>query len=185
MISRFIHAFCICGAALALAACGFTGNLRGNPGFAPFRSPAEMHNTDRELALSLGPIPVRMARMASRVAFRDEPWLPEALKDVRAVRVYAYAIDGDVDIVSHELEQQKAELVADGWHDVVVVREDGGLVSALVMSARADDVIQGLVVLYQDEEDLVLVNVIGHLRPETFGTVMNELDIEVPVLAWN
>jgi Domain of unknown function (DUF4252) len=185
MIRRFARPLFVAGTGLALVACGFTGNLRTNPGFAPLRTPRTMYETNRELALSLGPIPLRLAKMASHVAFRDEPWIQTALKDVRAVRVYAYDVDGDVVALSGEMERQKQALMAEGWQAVLVVREDGGLVQALVMPNETANVVEGLVVLYQDEEDLVLVNVIGRLRPETFGTLMDELDIEVPLMAWN
>ena len=44
-----------------LIGCGITGNLRGDPGYAPFESPG-LFNTDRVFALSLGPVPLRLAR---------------------------------------------------------------------------------------------------------------------------
>jgi len=83
------------------------------------------------------------------------------------------------------MERQTQELRAEGWRAVIAVREDGGLVQALVMPDQTSNVIQGFVVLYQDPEDLVLVNVIGCLQPETCGTLMDELDIEVPGMPWN
>jgi hypothetical protein len=47
----------------ALSACGLSGNLRYAPGYADFESPG-MRETDREFALSLGPLPLRLARCA-------------------------------------------------------------------------------------------------------------------------
>ena len=45
---------------LTVSACGFTGNLRADPGFASFGAPARLNETDRRFALSLGPVPVRI-----------------------------------------------------------------------------------------------------------------------------
>lgn len=181
-MARITRYFLLLVATFALAACGFTGNLRMNPGFASFRSPTTLGATDRQFAISLGPIPLRLATMISRpVLGREEPWIPETLSAIRAVRVYVYQIDGDSEKVRRHVETTRSELVADGWELVAVVREDGGLVSALVMS-EAPNVIDGMVVIFQDAEELVLVNVIGDIVPETFNAIMTGLEIELPVI---
>ena len=141
-----------------------------------------MHAANRQFALSLGPVPMRLATMISRpVLGRDEPWIPKTLKAIRAVRVYIYDIKGGEERVHAHLESTRDELVADGWESIVAVREDGGLVSALVMPREPEN-IRGLVVMFQDSEELVLVNVIGNIEPETFSTIMEGLDIEVPMI---
>lgn len=167
----------------SVAACGFTGNLRRNPGFAPFGTPATEPGTDREFALSLGPVPIRIATLLSRpIVGREEPWIPRILKDVRAVRVYSYEIDNDgADALAH-LESTRRRLVADGWDPVTAVREDGGLVAALVMATEPER-IRGVVVMYQEDNELVLVNVIGKLKPETFGAAMADLGLDVPLMS--
>jgi hypothetical protein len=166
-------------AAACVSGCGFTGNLRLDPGFASFRAPSTIQHVDREFALSLGPVPLRLATMISRPILRDEPWITDTLKTVRAVRVYAYEIDGGHERVRAHIERTQDELIMDGWEAIVAVREDGGLVKALVMPLE-DEMMRGIVVMYQDGEDLVLVNVIGKFRPETLATVMDELGIEMP-----
>lgn len=168
--------------ALALTGCGFTGNLRMDPGFASFRMPATLRDTERETAVSLGPVPLRLATMISRPIFKDDdPWITETLSTIRAVRVYTYAIDGDFRNVERHVATTRAELLADGWHSVTAVREDGGLVAALVRH-HEPHVVRGVAVLYQDEHELVLVNVIGSMQPESFGVVMARLDIDVPAM---
>lgn len=172
---------CLIAAALALSACGFTGNLRGDPGFASFGAPARLKETDRYFALSLGPVPVRLATMISRPLFADdEPWIPAALEDIRAVRVYMYEVEDDSERVSAHLESTAQSLEGDGWEPIAAVREDGGLVTALVKTEEEPLVMDGLVVMFNDDEGLVLVNVIGNIRPETFGVLMDGLDIEIP-----
>jgi hypothetical protein len=166
---------------LLLAACGFTGNLRMDPGFASFGTPSTLGGADRQFGLSLGPVPLRLATLISRPIFADETWIPETIKSVRGVRVYSYDVGGDDGRVRDHLEATRNELIAAGWQSVIAVREDGGLVAALVMLGDPK-VIRGLVVMYEEDADLVLVNVIGNLTPETLGTLMAGLDIELPVM---
>jgi hypothetical protein len=65
-----------------------------------------------------------------------------------------------------------------------VVREDGGLVSALTRQEETT-AIRGLVVMFNDEEQLVLVNVIGELEPETVVFALEELGVEFPMFAFD
>lgn len=170
-------------ATAALSACGFTGNLRMNPGFASFGTPSTLHGADRKLALSFGPIPIRLATMMSRPFLHEEKWIPATLKDIRAVRVYTYDLHGDPATVKDHLEATSGELVDEGWSPVAVVREDGGLVSALTIQDEPTS-IRGLVVMFNDDEQLVLVNVIGKLEPQTVVLALEELGVEFPVLAF-
>jgi hypothetical protein len=166
---------------IALSGCGFTGNLRMNPGFASFRTPSTLPGADRQLGISVGPVPLRLATMVSRVVIREEPWIPDMLSDVRAVRVYFYDVARDGGRVTEHMEETRGELVADGWQQIVVVREDGGLACALVMP-KDEEALSGLVVMFEDETELVLVNVIGNIEPSTFNTLMTGLDIDAPLL---
>lgn len=155
-------------AALLLAGCGITGNLRMNEGYADFGSP-RLPGADRELALSLGPVPVKMANFA----LIHDPIVSSILRDVRAVRVYVYEVDGDAALVRERIEETRDRFVADGWHAVLAVRDDGELVTALVKLDDPDE-IRGVVVLVADDEEVVYVNAIGKIRPKTFDRVLDE-----------
>jgi len=169
-------------ALLALASCGFTGNLRGNPGFAFFGVPSTLPEADRQFGISLGPIPLRLATMASRPIFNDdEDWISDALSDVRAVRVYVYEIDGESERVVDHMNATRRKLIVEGWDQLAAIRDDGGLVTALVMHQQPETV-RGVVVMYEEDEELVLVNVIGKIRPDTFSILMEGLDIEIPMM---
>jgi hypothetical protein len=167
-------------AALSLVAllggCGITGNFRADPGFAAFHSPgyAETH---RQFALSLGPLPLMLARKITS----GDPELAAMLDGVKAVRVYVYDVDGDREQVGKRLESAWNGLTERGWDSVVAVREDGGLASMLVrFDERAQ--VQGVAVMAQDVDEVVFVNVIGDIRPQTFSALMAQFDIEFPSL---
>jgi hypothetical protein len=179
---RITRAIGLISALIALSACGFTGNLRGNPGFASFGVPSTLPEADRQFGLSLGPIPLRFATMVSRPVFNEEEdWISDALSDVRAVRVYVYEVDGDTDRVIAQMDATRSKLIVDGWDQLAAVRDDGGLVTALVMHEQPE-LVRGIVVMYEDDEELVLVNVIGKIRPETFSSLMEGMDIEIPLM---
>jgi hypothetical protein len=163
----------IVSACALLADCGILGNFRGNPGYASFGSPGP-RDTDREFALSLGPLPLKLARWITH----DDPELSAMLDGLKAVRVYTYDVDGDVQRVSERMQDVRDRLVQQGWDQIVAVRDDGEHVTALVkMKAGA---IRGMAVVVEDDDQLVLVNLIGNLRPENFSSLMAELDVDLP-----
>src|SRR5262249_996765 len=150
------------------------GNLRANPGYASFDSPG-VADTHRDVAISLGPLPLKVARFFTD----DDPELATVLRDVKAVRVYTYEVNGDAERVKERMDAQRQRLVHEGWDQIVAVREDGELVTALVkMDGSAS--VRGVAVIVQDHEEVTFVNVIGRIRPETFGALMAELHVNVP-----
>jgi len=159
---------------LSLSACGVSGNLRSDPGFAAFKSPGIL-DTDRKFALSLGPLPLRLAR----AVMDEDPEITALLRGLKAVRIYIYDIDADSERVKRRLELTATELTEQGWMPIITVREDEGLISALVKMDHENQ-IRGLVVIAQDRSELILVNLIGQIRPEMFSVYMAELDISVP-----
>jgi len=171
----------LAGVCLVLADCGILGNLRLDQGYAAFRSPGA-EDAHRDFALSLGPVPVRLSRIAARFVFRDEPELRKMLVGVRAVRVYTYEVKGDMTRVLARMDEMRADLVHKGWQQIVAVRDDGELVRALI-KMQGEDRIRGMAVIVQDDEQLTLVNVIGNIRPENFGAMMAALDIDVPSMS--
>ena len=82
--------------------------------------------------------------------------------------------DGAVDFV----RDTSAKLDDLGWEPVVTVREPDDLVHVLVK--LEGETVSGLTVLVLDAEEAVLVNVMGNLRPESFGQAMVALDVTVP-----
>ncbi len=163
---------------LLLSACGLTGNLRGDLGYADFGSLGR-RDADRTFALSLGPIPLRLA---ARFAL-DDPEEKAILEGLDAVRVYLYEIDGSTEQVVRRMDSVVNALARDGWFPLVTVADDGEYVS---LSTRRDSAqkLCGLVVMVQDGTELTLVNLIGdEIRLEMAGVYFAGLDIDVPAAA--
>jgi hypothetical protein len=162
--------------ALLLAGCGITGNFRNDPGYAEFGSPGPL-DTNREFGLSLGPLPLRLARWV----FDDDEEFGPMLKDLRAVRVYTYEVAHDPEDVAQRIREMQSGLVEDGWLAIVTVREENELVSVLLQPAEhGRNGNRGLAVIVQDPSEVVLVNLIGNVRLDLFAEYMVDLDIEMP-----
>ena len=162
-------------AALALAACGVTGNFRHDPGDAAFGF--QGFGTERELGLSLGPLPLGVARWF----VGDDPDLGPLMKDLRAARVYVYTVD-DTERVTARIAATQRDLIAAGWFPIVTIRDDGERVAVLTHANRRGD-LRGMAVIVQDSEDLVLVNLIGDIHPEQFDAYMTSLGVDAPSVA--
>jgi hypothetical protein len=164
----------VIAAFLLLADCTILGDLRLDPGYAAFGSPGS-RDTDRHLALSLGPLPLKIARFVTR----EDPNVSSLLSGVSAVRVYEYEVDGDAGRVRERIDAVRDTLLHEGWEQIVAVRDDGELAFALVKWARPGE-IRGVAFAAQDDEEIILMNVMGHLRPETLGVLIAELDDRLP-----
>lgn len=166
------HSLLPAAAALTLAACGITGNFRNDPGYAAFGFQGA--DTQREIGLSLGPLPLGVARLF----VGDDEDIGPLMKGLRAARVYIYTVD-DAERVAQRIAATQSDLMADGWFPVVTVRDDGDRVAVLTHAGRHDD-LRGMAVIVQDSEDLVLVNLIGDIHPEQFNAYMASLGVDAP-----
>lgn len=158
---------------LFLGACGLMAP-RSQEGFADLDSPG-LWDSDRKLALSIGPTVLNFAARH----MEDDPETAALLSGLDGVRVRVYEIDGDGARVARRLERMSGDLQSDGWEPVALVRERGEQVHMLVKSQP--DAIQGMVVMVTDSVDeVVMVNLMGHLQPEMFADVMLALEVDVP-----
>jgi hypothetical protein len=64
----------------------------------------------------------------------------------------------------------------DGWQPVMLVREEGELVQ--MFSKSSSNSMLGLTIVSADDEEVVVVNVMGDIQPEHFGDVMVALDVD-------
>ncbi|HET8699019.1 MAG TPA: hypothetical protein VFO94_16160, partial [Gammaproteobacteria bacterium] len=96
-------------ASLALAGCGITGNFRHDPGYAAFGYQGP--GTERDFGLSLGPLPLGVARLFMNVTDIAPDVLP-MVQGLRAARVYVYTVD-DAERVARRIAATQSDLIAD------------------------------------------------------------------------
>jgi hypothetical protein len=158
---------------LFLGACGLTAP-RSDDGYADLDS-LGVFDTDRTLALSLGPTILGFA--ARHVD--DDPETKALLSGLDGVRVRIYEIDGDPVRVAERLDAMSKKLQHKGWEPVMLVREDDEQAHMLIRTRNGN--IRGMVVMVSDQaEEVVLVNLMGDLKPEMFSDAMVALDVDTP-----
>jgi hypothetical protein len=161
-------------AALLMAGCGITGNFRHDPGYAAFGAMGALAE-DRELGLSLGPLPLAVARLV----LDDDQEVGPILQDLRAVRVYSYNVTRDAENTAQQVRAVQSRLLDDGWIALITVNEPAEQTAVLL---RPDSCgrNRGLAVIVQDPQEVVLVNLIGNVRLDLFADYMAELDVDTP-----
>ena len=156
-------------AAFTLSSCGITAS-RSNEGFANLDSPG-ISDTDRTMSLSLGKTTLRFAARF----LDDEPETQALLRSLDGVRIRIYEVNGNTDRIAQNFDRMGAKLSNDGWQPVMLVREEGELVQMFSKSSNRG--MQGLTIVSADDEEVVVVNVMGDIQPEHFGDVMVALDV--------
>ena len=154
---------------LLLSSCGITAP-RTNEGYANLDSPG-INDTNRTMSLSLGKTTLRFAAQF----MDDEPETQALLRSLDGVRVRIYEVHGDPDRITRNFERMGHKLDNDGWQQVMLVRDEGDLVQMFSKSSARG--MLGLTIVSADDEEVVVVNVMGDIQPEHFGDVMVALDV--------
>ena len=155
-----------------LGGCGMTAPHR-NAGYADLDG-LSMWDVDATMTLSIGRT---LLKIASK-SIEDDPKTKALLGQLDGVRVKLYEIEKDPLAVAEDLGEINARLNAEGWQQVVLVREEGE--TTYVLMKIIDARIAGITVLAADATEVVLVNVMGELRPEMLSDTMIALDVPAP-----
>lgn len=156
--------------AFLISSCGITAP-RSNEGYANLDSPG-IGDTNRTLSLSLGKTTLRFAARF----LDDEPETQTLLRSLDGVRIRIYEVHGDNERVARRFEHMGRKLGNDGWQPVMLVREEGELVQ--MFSKSSNNSMLGLTIVSADDEEVVVVNVMGDIQPEHFGDVMLALNVD-------
>lgn len=154
-----------------LSGCHITGERRQSAGYVDLEA---MHLVQgrRDVSISLGSLPIRFARF-----FVDDE-VGDLLSDLDAVRIHVYELDAAAD--QGGLTRATRKLETHGWESLVAIRgRDADSAEVMVRLGRRNRV-AGLVVMTQDDEELVVINLIGDIRPERFADYLRGLDVDGP-----
>jgi hypothetical protein len=157
---------------LALGGCGITAPQH-SAGYADLDG-LSWRDVDRTMNLSLGPTMLRIIA----AGIDDDPRARELVRSLEGVRVRVYQIDREPVAVAENLEAMTARLRQTGWEPVMRVRE-GGETAHMLMKLEQER-IAGLAVLASDGLEVVLINVMGDIRPELFSEAMATVAESVP-----
>jgi len=98
------------------------------------------------------------------------------LRSLDGVRVRTYEVNGNTRRIVSNFDHMGDKLSKDGWQPVMLVREEGELVQMYAMTSS--DGVQGLTIVSADDEEVVVVNVMGDIDPVYYNDVMLALDVD-------
>ena len=166
-VARCIALLSLCG---AVGACGMTAPSR-NPGYADIDIPRSA-GLKRDTAISVGPAVLGFVARHANEDPRTMAMLA-ALDGVR-VRVYRVGPEAARAELQRSLNQSVRRLGDSDWQPVLRVVEDDSIVHMLV---REDgDELLGFALISADDEELVLLNVMGRFDAATLDALANSFD---------
>ncbi|MEO1078756.1 MAG: DUF4252 domain-containing protein [Pseudomonadota bacterium] len=173
---RVTRALAVLSLSCGLGACGVTASST-NPGFADISVPRDA-GLKRDTSISIGPA---LLGFAARHADEDPETMAllEALDGVR-VRVYSVGEESDSAKLYSSLEKNARNLRSEKWRAVMRVSEEYSRVHVLVREESGQ--LLGLALMSVDQEELVLVNVMGRIAPEMLDTLTRTIDEDVMAL---
>jgi hypothetical protein len=126
-------------------------------------------------------LPEGLLKFASMFASKQEPQAAEVLRNIKHVRVNVVELsDANRSQIIERVKAVRQELETSGWTQIVNVREqpkgDDVQIFAKMHGAEA---IEGLVVtVIEDNHEVVLVNIVGDIKPEQIATLAERFNID-------
>jgi len=156
--------------AFLLSSCAITAP-HSSEGFANLDSPG-ITDTDRTISLSLGRTTLRFAARF----LDDDPETQALLRSLDGVRVRIYEVNGSTERIARRFDRMGVKLSRDGWEPVMLVNDDDELVQ--MYAKHSGKATSGLTIVSADDDEVVVVNIMGDIQPEKFGDVMAALNVD-------
>jgi len=126
-------------------------------------------------------LPEGLIKFAAKFASKEEPQAAEVLNNLKHVRVNVVELgDANRDEVVGRVQKLRQELVAQGWSQVVNVREQPkGDDVQIFAKMRGEEALEGMVVtVVSGGQQVVLVNIVGDIKPDQIATLAERFNIE-------
>ena len=105
----------------------------------------------------------------------DDPAAEEALRNLDSVRVHVYDTGGDEAPAARRMAAVKDMLSAQGWEQIVRVREPDDQVDIYVK--HGGERIQGITIMAVDPEEAAFINVLGDIDPAKLNDVVSSIEV--------
>ncbi|MEM7363783.1 MAG: DUF4252 domain-containing protein [Pseudomonadota bacterium] len=116
----------------------------------------------------------------------DDPVARELLRELEGVHINVYDTGGEMEPAMAHLDEVKSSLVASGWEPIVQVREDGERMMVYIRLAytersggEIEESVEGLTVVGLSDDEAVFINIVGNIRPDRLGDVMEQFDMDM------
>ena len=118
--------------------------------------------------------------LAARTVEKQQPDAARLLRGVQLVRVNVIGLtDENRAEMTKRVQRIRHDLDAQGWDHNVTVQEKNGEDVGIYTKTRGGEALAGLVVAVIDPKDeVVLINIVGDIRPEQVAALGEKLDIK-------
>jgi len=118
--------------------------------------------------------------LAAQVVGKQQPDAAKLLRSVQLVHVNVIGLtDANRADLVKQVHQIRHDLDAQGWDHNVAVQEKDGQDVGIYTKTRGGEALAGLVVTVIDPNDsVVLINIVGDIRPEQVAALGDKLDIK-------
>lgn len=158
---------------LALPAMAQEDALKDFPGYVDF---GELNSMFGEPSVQIA-VGGALLGFISALSANEDPQAAELLKRLHGVRVSVFENPAmNEDTVAY-VKTISSKLTEQGWESVVTVNSDDEQVR-IFMKFNGENV-EGITVMALEEDEAVFVNVIGDLKPDELGKVMERFDIDM------
>jgi hypothetical protein len=123
------------------------------------------------------------SNLLSLTAKLVEKQQPDAAKLLRSVQLVHVNVVGLTDEnraeMTKRVQQIRQDLAPQGWEQNVVVQEKDGQDVGIYTKTRGGEALEGLVItVIEPKGQVVLVNIVGDIRPEQIAVLGEKLDIK-------
>jgi hypothetical protein len=147
--------------------------LEEHPGYFPIDELQFLSPDDLSVEINLRGA---MLRLIGKVAADDDPEFALVMKNLEAIRVQIAPTDRlQADTVRKGLDTGVAMLENLGWYRMVLTRDEGEEVH--IYGREDEGGLQGLTVLAIEDEEVIVLNLVGRIDPDQLGSLMSGLDL--------
>ena len=158
---------------LALPAMAQEDALKDFPGYVDFGELSSMFG-DPTVQIAVGG---SLLGFVSALSAREDPEAAELFNRLHGVRVSVFENPSMTEAKVDYVKTISSKLAEQGWESVVTVNSDDEQVRIFMKFDGTD--VEGITVMALEEDEAVFVNVIGELKPDELGKVMENFDIEM------
>ena len=117
--------------------------------------------------------------LAAQLLDKEQPEAAKLVRSVRLIRVNVVGLtDENRDELKKRVEQIRSDLDEKGWERNVNVQGKDGEDVGVYTKTRGGEALAGVAVTVMDSENLVLVNVVGDIKPDQVAALGESLNIK-------
>lgn len=147
--------------------------LEEHPGYFPLDELQFLSPEDLSVEINLRGA---MLRLIGKVALDEDPEFAQIMNDLEAIRVQIAPADRlQSDDIRKGLDSGVSMLENLGWYRMVLTRDEGEEVH--IYGRESDGGLQGLTVLAVEDEEVIVLNLVGRIDPDQLGSLMTGLDL--------